>query len=47
MKKFLRKYGGLLATLAIAVTTMNANAVCVFIMYQDSLPEGAKKLRKF
>lgn len=47
MKKFLHRCGGLLAALAIVVTTMNANAACVFIMHQDSLPEGAKKLRKF
>lgn len=47
MKKFLQKYGGLLAALAIVVTTMNANATCLCIMHQDSLPEEAKKLRKF
>lgn len=47
MKKFLQKYGGFLAALAIVVTTMNANAACVCIMHQDSLPEEAKKLRKF
>lgn len=47
MKKFLQKYGGLLAALAIVVTTMNENATCLFIMHQDSLPEEAKKLRKF
>lgn len=47
MKKFLQKYGGFLAALAIVVTTMNANTACVCIMHQDSLPEEAKKLRKF
>lgn len=47
MKKFIQKYGSFLAMLAILVTTMNENAACVFIMHQDSLPEEAKKLRKF
>lgn len=47
MKKFIQKYGVFLAMLAIFVTTVNENAACVFIMHQDSLPEEAKKLRKF
>ena len=47
MKKFFQKYGGFLATLAIAVTTLNANTSYLCIMHQDSLPEEAKKLRKF
>ena len=47
MKKLFHKYGCLLAALAIAVTTMNENSACVFIMHQDSLPEEAKRLRKF
>ena len=47
MKKFLPKYGGFIASLAIIVTTLNANTTCLFIMHQDELPESAKKLRKF
>lgn len=47
MKKFLQKYGGFIASLAIIVTTLNANTTCLFIMHQDELPESAKKLRKF
>ncbi|MBQ8119303.1 MAG: cyclic lactone autoinducer peptide [Ruminococcus sp.] len=31
MKKLFQKYGGFLATLAIVVTTMNANATCLCI----------------
>ena len=47
MKKLFQKCSGFLAALAIVVTTMNANTTCVFIMHQDSLPEEAKRLRKF
>ena len=47
MKKLFQKYGGFLAALAIVVTTMNANATCLCIMHQDSLPDEAKRLRKF
>lgn len=47
MKKFFQKYGGFLAALAMIVTSWNVNSACVCIMHQDSLPEEAKKLRKF
>lgn len=47
MKKFLKKYGRIFATLAIMVTSVNVNTTCMVIMYQDKLPEEAKKLRKF
>ena len=47
MKKLFQKYGGFLAALAIVVTTMNANAACVCIMHQDSLPDEAKRRRQF
>ena len=47
MKKLFQRYGGFLAALAIAVTYLNENSACVFIMHQDLLPEEAKRLRKF
>jgi len=47
MKKLTRKFGSILAALAIMMTTASVNAACTFIMYQDALPEEAKKLRKF
>ena len=47
MKKFMMKYSGLIATFALAVTTMTANSACVWLTYQDKLPKSAKKLRKF
>jgi len=47
MKKLFQKYGGFIAALAIFVTSMNVNSACVCIMHQDSLPEDAKRLRKF
>ena len=47
MRKFAHRFEGILAALAILVTTATMNAACNFIMYQDALPEEAKKLRKF
>jgi cyclic lactone autoinducer peptide len=47
MSNLAQKLGGLLAALAILLTTATMNAACSFIMYQDALPEEAKKLRKF
>lgn len=47
MKKLFRRFGGLFATLAIIVTTMNVNTACLCIMHQEPLPDEAKKLRKF
>lgn len=35
------------AALALVVTTVNVNTCCWFILGQDSLPEDAKKLRRF
>lgn len=47
MKKLFQKWGGLLASLAMVVTTINANTTCVCIMHQEPFPKEAKKLRKF
>ncbi|HAG14643.1 MAG TPA: cyclic lactone autoinducer peptide [Ruminococcus sp.] len=47
MNNVTQKIGSLLAALAILFTTATMNAACNFIMYQDELPEEAKKLRKF
>lgn len=37
----------MLASLALIVTSINANMTCMYIAHQPELPEGAKKLRKF
>lgn len=47
MKRFVERYAGILASLALAVTTVVANSTCTFIIHQDELPHAAKKLRKF
>lgn len=47
MKKFLAKYSGVIACLALFVATSSANVACGYLAYQPKLPEGAKKLRKF
>ncbi|NCC15914.1 MAG: cyclic lactone autoinducer peptide [Clostridia bacterium] len=35
------------ATLAVVITTLNVNTVCLFMAHQPKLPDTAKKLRKF
>lgn len=47
MKKFLYRYAGMLAALALVITTATTNSTCICLMHQDKLPESAKKLRKF
>lgn len=47
MKKFLLKYGGFLAAFAMCFTTLTANSTCTWITYQEELPKGAEKLKKF
>lgn len=47
MKTFFAKYSGMLAALALVITTMTVNSTCTFLIYQDELPQDAYKLRKF
>lgn len=47
MNKLIMKYGGMLAALALVVTTLTANSACIFYTHQEPLPADAKKLRKF
>ncbi len=47
MKKFLTKYGHIVAAFAIMIASVTANSTCVYIMYQEKMPEAVKKLRKF
>lgn len=44
---FFLRYGGYIAALALTIITVNENSACAFYLYQDELPENAKKLRKF
>lgn len=47
MKNFMQKYAGMMAALALVITTLVANSACMYTMHQDEMPEAAKKLRKF
>lgn len=47
MKAFMEKYAGVLAALALMITTITANSTCYYTMHQAELPESAKKLRRF
>lgn len=47
MKGFAIKISGLLASLALLITTYNANVACIFLVHQPQMPKGAQKLRKF
>lgn len=47
VKDLFKKYSGVVAAFAMVVTTLVANSTCIYIMYQDQMPESAKKLRKF
>lgn len=47
MNNFYAKFGGMIAALALMVTAVSANRVCMFVMHQPKLPAGAEKLRKY
>lgn len=47
MKKIIIRFSGVIASLALMVTSINANSICIFLLHQPKLPEGAAKLRKF
>ena len=47
MKNIIFKFAGVIASLALMVTVANVNQVCMLIMHQPKLPEGAEKLRRF
>lgn len=36
-----------LSVIALVVTTVISNSACWFIAYQETMPEEAKKLRRF
>ncbi|NCC15450.1 MAG: cyclic lactone autoinducer peptide [Clostridia bacterium] len=46
-KNFLYSLGGMVATLAVVITTLNVNTTCLYMAHQPKLPDAAKKLRKF
>ncbi|CAK7000559.1 cyclic lactone autoinducer peptide [Tissierella carlieri] len=46
MKKVILKFSGIIASLALMVTSMNVNSTCIYLAYQPELPKSAEKLRK-
>lgn len=46
MKNLFAKYAGVIAALALMVTTVSVNRACVLFAYQPEMPEGAEKLRR-
>ena len=48
LKEFLKKVSapGMLAALALCMTTVAANSECVFVFHQPEVPEDLKKYRK-
>lgn len=47
MKNLYSRFAGVVAALALMVTTASVGVTCAFLIHQPKLPEGAKKLRKF
>lgn len=47
INKLLIKFGTTFASLALMITTINTNMVCMYVAHQPELPKGADKLRKF
>ncbi|MFA9375858.1 MAG: cyclic lactone autoinducer peptide [Lachnotalea sp.] len=46
-KKVYKNMLSLVASIALALTTLNVSTACWYIMHQDEIPEEAKRLRKF
>ncbi len=46
MKKIIIKFGNVIAMAALAIATLNVNSTCTFRIYQEEVPECAKKLSK-
>lgn len=46
MKKVMMKFGNMVAALALVAASMNVNATCGWHIYQEKVPESAKKLSK-
>jgi cyclic lactone autoinducer peptide len=46
MKNLYAKYAGVIAALAIMVTAVSVNRVCMLFAHQPEMPEGSEKLRR-
>lgn len=47
MKKIILRFSGVIASLALMVTSLNVNTCCLFLWHQPKLPKGAEKLYKY
>ena len=47
VSKLLIKFGGLMSALALTLVTATSNSACTWYIYQEKMPDQAKKLRKF
>lgn len=46
-KNLVFKFGGVVASFALMLTTLNVSTTCWWLGHQPKLPQGADKLRKF
>ena len=46
-KNLIFKFGGIIASLALLVTSTNISTTCFWLGHQPKLPQGADKLRKY
>lgn len=47
MRKFFTRYAEVVAAFALMIATVAANSTCFFTLYQEEIPDAARKLRKF
>lgn len=47
LSRFYGTLAAMMAAVAMTVTTLVANSTCIYLTYQEELPESAKSLRKF
>ncbi|MCM1228149.1 MAG: cyclic lactone autoinducer peptide [Clostridium sp.] len=47
MTRFIEKYRAVIAALALVLATFAVNSTCAYTLYQEEIPDQAKKLRKF
>lgn len=46
MKKLMIRLGNIVAMLAVVAATLNVNATCSHHVYQEPVPDSAKRLSK-
>lgn len=47
MKKVIFRISKAVASLALVITALNVNTVCMYLIHQPELPKGAEKLYKY